>query len=404
MQMVTAGSQYDEYEGAFIDDVSYLNKRQNIVRLLCKYMGREVSYGITVMNTKTPPDNPILLNEILELIKKAKEEENNDIINRQFCNFKNYTIYWIFQHTPKDFVELFIDFCIKHALYEPNELLLYMLTYLLGNTESKSGCMQYVYYVIDKHNADINLKNTKGCSFYTYCVVYNQIKYVKKLIKKGIDLNQKVEIYNIHFVSQIVNDYYRESKIQHPLNFASYEMCRLLLNNGTNIKNLEKPITITENQIDKIGLFVGYGVDVTDFIIPNDNSQILKMLYEYGLTYSINSSKDKYDNDPKEIYYIMKDIEMNMKALGKKNVKNETKKQNYKFVFSLIPGIINHIKLKDKSMGPKIMNINFLIKNDGSEKIYKELKENNNQIIDYLGILDEKDMMIKINDYINNIL
>lgn len=81
-------------------------------------------------------------------------------------------------------------------------------------------------------------------------------------------------------------------------------------------------------------------------------------------------------------------------------VRKESNKIYYKFVFSLIPLMCTQLRYKNGNMGSRIVKLNYMIKCSGSEEVYKKLKLDQDKLLDYLGITDEKDMMVKVNDYI----
>jgi len=111
---------------------------------------------------------------------------------------------------------------------------------------------------------------------------------------------------------------------------------------------------------------------------------------------------EKYNNNEAR-FILMKSCEDNLTELIYLYRETNNGKEKYsEMIIKNIPLETSHFRFKDGSIGMRIMNYHFKINQGSSETLYQEIKENNPLILDYLNISDSKQVIEKIEQYLNS--
>lgn len=229
--------------------------------------------------------------------------------------------------------------------------------------------------------------------------------------------------------------------VAHSKDDSSIETIKLLIDAGANVNfqsNNKKTAlmlaVIQESEhLETIKLLIESGADVNLqeqdgntalmlAIMKTLNENVIKMLIDAGTNLSLQNrdKKNAYDlmlmHSPKtnkilENYYHK--MFFNKLLQGRKistssceNARSKAvedyviMKHYYDNVFKKVIVNASKIKLKDKNMGSKIVELDYRLKITSAVEIYNKMKENNDPVLDYFGVIDENDLSVKIKDYI----
>jgi ankyrin repeat protein len=228
--------------------------------------------------------------------------------------------------------------------------------------------------------ANVNLQDNEGETALMIAIRYSRIDSIENIVKMFIDAGTNVNLMNnnnwtaLRFAFCNINS-----------DNISEDIIEMLINAETNLNSINyallKRNVNKESKIYKLIIKSNYDYFFEKLL---QNSEI----YYYLFNILNNSISDEAKLD------LLKQFELAIRE-------HEYIKSKIGLYFKKIPDASHHIKLKDGNLGSKILKIHFDIKNGiNLDDIYKNLKSER-IIIDYLGINDKDDFLLKIESYIN---